>query len=239
MNNRSVWEFKAARVLGVARISLTGVVEECNAAFAQILGRDRIGTIGKSVISDLTWVEDQEETRKRFQGLADGTIPNVSTMKRYRMPDDSSVFCHIEACLVRDPNSNDPLYIIDGMWELPKKHVPVQTVDPKIVADVRRLEELMLMMKRDAKDTTHINITQGNDMGQKVNTGGGDFAGQNMSKNSATTIKILAGALAVTALAVAYMIYYMAVVMNGGTPEPPKINPGQTPPAETIPAEQP
>ena len=105
-----------ARRLGVAKLALTGKVLDCNEAFGNILGQDRLATIGKNVITDLTWPQEQELTQKRFTQLAKGKTGVVSTQKQLRQHNGQPVDVFLEACLVIDSN-RQPLYIIDAIWE--------------------------------------------------------------------------------------------------------------------------
>lgn len=143
------------RRLGVAKIDLFGVVRDCNACFADILGGDRAAVIGKSVIQDFTFPQDQELTQERFRQLQKGEEDIVSSSKTLRCLNGSAVDVFLEACLIRS-GDNDPRYVIDGLWV---------DDDKETERRIEEFEELLASFKSDQKggQTIHIGTKAGRD----------------------------------------------------------------------------
>ena len=204
-----------ARRLGVAKLALTGKVLDCNEAFANILGQDRLATIGQNMITDLTWPQDQELTQKRFMQLTTGKTPTISSQKQLRQHNGNPVDVYLEACLVIDGN-RQPLYIIDAIWEA--------EFDQETESSIQKLEAMFAVL-RSQIGQPQINIT-GADMTRNTNshnTAGGDITGRDKIQNNTKAIRWIAGALVAMAAALTYGMYYLATTQSDTPPQPPEL----------------
>lgn len=207
-----------ARRLGVAKVSLTGKVEDCNEAFANILGGDRLSIIGKNVITDLTWPQDRELTQKRFAELSSGRTGVVSSQKQSRQINGKAIDVYIEACLVINAERK-PAYVIDAIWEA--------EWDQETESAIQKFEAMIAMLRAQMGSGPQINIT-GADMTHNTNshnTAGGDVTGRDKVTNNTKAIRYLAGAIGAMVVLGVWAFYYIATVSNGTTPQPPETQP--------------
>ena len=205
-----------ARRLGVAKVALTGKVLDCNEAFGNILGQDRLATVGKNVITDLTWPQEQELTQKRFAQLAKGQTGVVSTQKQLRQHNGQPVDVFLEACLIVDDNHR-PRYIIDAIWE--------NELDQETDASIQKLEAMFSVLRKQMGQPIsqpQINITGASMNTNSHNTAGGDITGRDKITNNTKAIRWIAGALVAMAAALTWGMYYLATIQNQATPEPPQ-----------------
>lgn len=205
-----------ARKLGIAKIALSGEILDCNQAFAEIVGRDTSAAIGSSIITDLTLPEDLDVTRVRFKQMAQGKEPVVSSEKNLLTIGGQTVAVWFEACVINDSAGN-PAYIIDALWKV-----------GTLPTEVEKLEAMFDVLKTQIASQPQINIT-GADMGNRINTGGGDYAGRNNSGRNQTAndqrqVGILIGGFVLMAIAFAWAMYYIATTAGGNpSPVPPNI----------------
>lgn len=88
------------RSIGFALIELTdsGVIMNCTAAFASIVGRDRQDTIGRSII-ELTAPEFRRSARRRLGHARRRDYSHFSTEKAYLLPNGERAWCFLESVL--------------------------------------------------------------------------------------------------------------------------------------------
>lgn len=189
--------------LGIALLSHDAVILDCNPAFARILGRDIIGTIGLNVISDLTKHEDQPATRRRFKFLveeAPGEV--VSTRKCLLRPDGTEVAVSLEASAVQEDDGQR--FVLDALWELPLPDSEVEDTIERLGHQI----ELLINTPRGVE----VNV------GDNINSGGGDVTGRDKTVNSQ---KLLIALVIVLGMVLMYMAYVIGTNGAGSAPEPP------------------
>lgn len=159
--------YNRARRLGIAKLDLFGVVVDCNDTFADILDGDRAAVIGKSVITDFTFPQDQKLAQERFRALQTGETEAISSNKTLRTLSGGTADIYVEACLIRN-ESGQPEYVIDGVWIDHDKETE------------SRIDEFEALI-----ESLRTQISSGNQIHIGHNTSaGGDMIGRDKSLNS-------------------------------------------------------
>lgn len=107
--------FDRVDVVGIAVVSLDGIVDQCNDTFARFLQDDRANITGKHVV-DLTAEEHRDRTRLNLQYLTEGHGEEIRHQKHYVTPFGDDVPVRLQSMLIRDDDRN-PWYLLSFVVE--------------------------------------------------------------------------------------------------------------------------
>ncbi|MBF0529460.1 MAG: PAS domain S-box protein, partial [Deltaproteobacteria bacterium] len=102
--------------IGVKQVSLTFRIEFANDAFCRMLGYREEELIGKH-LKDITHPESIEENLRQQARLASGKIDSYHMEKRYIHKKGHTIYCIIDANLIRDDNDK-PLYCLGTVMDI-------------------------------------------------------------------------------------------------------------------------
>lgn len=187
-----------------------------NEAFERLVGYSVSELITKTWI-DITEQKDVGGDLASVQSVVNGEIKSYNMSKNYVHKRGNLL--PVELSVYRFPSS-----MLEDLLCF-RVHINIKAVTkPELEKLENRLDELSgQLQEKINKYRNGINIINNseNNMGDKWSNG--DKVGNNKVTNSDNAIKIMAGALVLIVITVAWLFYYVATANNGGPVTPPSI----------------
>lgn len=207
------WEPLFKKVEGtpvaIAKIAYNKNILDCTSQFASLLGFDRTEAKTKNIERDITLNVDKETTSLRFDLMKRGE--HISTMKRYKKKDGSTILCFIVAIPMDG-------WVLEFMHEVNEFASDLEKEIDKLNAIIEAYQQVLT-----ANQKVSITMSQGShnkqenyaDQGASINTG-------SQSINDSDLVeKALKWTLIPLTLLIAYGFYYMSTIANKTSPEKP------------------
>ena len=105
--------------IGMARISLSGLILEANARFADMVGRRQADLAGLHV-QDITHPEDVSAERAHIESLLSGHQDGFHLEKRYVRPDGMTVWASVNMALVRQEQGR-PMQLVSIIEDITER----------------------------------------------------------------------------------------------------------------------
>jgi PAS domain S-box-containing protein len=150
---RAIFETAA---IGIASVTLDGVIREANGAFEQMLGHLPGGLTGKTV-SEITHPDDPAEALDLFEELRRGERESYQVEKLYVRRDGSPVWGRVSASIIRD-EAGAPALIVAAIEDVQARRAAEQQLREAEVRYRTLVEELPLITYIDALDERSSNL---------------------------------------------------------------------------------